>query len=59
MNDRKVMEVMGLPAEAHVACPACGEPVWDVAYGYKLAKCWNTAGHEDGGTLAFDTMDED
>lgn len=40
-------------------CPECGEEVWDVPNGSKLAKCWNTEGHADGGTLAFDTMDED
>lgn len=43
-----------------LTCPECGEPVWDGPEGHKLAKCWNTSGHADGGTLAFDTMpDED
>lgn len=35
-------------------CPECGEVVWDVANGSKLAKCWNAEGHASGGTLAFD-----
>ena len=30
-----------------VVCPDCGEPVWDVAHGHKLNKCW-------GCGLAFD-----
>lgn len=37
-------------------CPECGEEVWDGPRGHKLAKCWNTDGHESGDTLAFDTM---
>lgn len=24
-----------------VQCPNCGQPVWDVAFGHKLNKCWN------------------
>lgn len=40
-----------------VVCPECGQPVWDRAFASKLAKCWNTEGHKDGGTLAFDTME--
>lgn len=40
-------------------CPECGETVWDLPHGSKLAKCWNSEGHESGGTLAFDTMGED
>jgi hypothetical protein len=43
----------------YLTCPECGEPVWDGPEGHKLAKCWNTEGHEDGGTLAFDTMSDD
>ncbi len=39
-------------------CPYCQEPVWDVARGHKLAKCWNYH-PETGGTLAFDEMDDD
>lgn len=39
-------------------CPECGEDVWDLPFASKLAKCWNAEGHEDGGTLAFDTMDD-
>lgn len=43
-----------------LTCPECGDDVWDLPHGHKLAKCWNTEGHADGGTLAFDTMsDED
>ncbi len=37
-------------------CPACGEPVWDGPMGHKLAKCWNSEGHTNGLTLAFDTF---
>lgn len=44
---------------AVLACPECGEDVWDGPVGHKLAKCWNTQGHESGGTLAFDTMTDD
>lgn len=44
---------------ATLTCPECGEDVWDLPYGHKLAKCWNTEGHADGGTLAFDTMSDD
>jgi predicted RNA-binding Zn-ribbon protein involved in translation (DUF1610 family) len=40
-------------------CPECGEEVWDLPRGHKLAKCWNSEGHADGGTLAFDTMDDE
>jgi hypothetical protein len=42
--------------DAPLTCPECGEPVWDGPKGHKLAKCWNTEGHADGGTLAFDTV---
>jgi len=42
-----------------LTCPECGERVWDGPSGHKLAKCWNTEGHADGGTLAFDTMGDD
>lgn len=39
-------------------CPECGEVVWDLPHGSKLAKCW--AVHPStGGTLAFDTMSDD
>lgn len=38
-----------------VACPECGEAVWDVAKGHKLHKCWNGEGHASGDPLAFDT----
>lgn len=41
-----------------VLCPECGEDVWDLPSGSKLAKCWNTEGHVNGGTLAFDTMSD-
>lgn len=40
-------------------CPECGEPIWDLPTGNKLAKCWNYEGHPDGNSLAFDTTDED
>lgn len=33
--------------EDGLRCPACNEVVWDVAFGYKLNKCWNCM-------LAFD-----
>lgn len=33
-------------------CPKCGKEIWDLPYGYKLAKCWNCM-------LAFDTMKEE
>lgn len=39
-------------------CPQCGEPIWDLPFGSKLAKCWNTEEH-DGNTLAFDTMEDE
>lgn len=39
-------------------CPECGEEVWDLPFASKLAKCWNAEGHSDGGTLAFDTMED-
>ena len=42
-----------------ITCPECNEAIWDLPHGHKLAKCWNTEGHADGGTLAFDTMDEE
>jgi hypothetical protein len=42
-----------------LVCPECGEPVWDSPFGYKLAKCWNAEGHSNGGTLAFDTMEDE
>lgn len=42
-----------------LTCPECGEEIWDGPVGSKLAKCWNTEGHTDGGTLAFDTMDDE
>lgn len=35
-------------------CPECGEPVWDLPKGHKLAKCWNYGGHKSGHSLAFD-----
>lgn len=41
----------------NLKCPECGEPIWDLPSGHKLAKCWNTEGHKDGGTVAFDTLD--
>jgi hypothetical protein len=34
----------------------CDKPVWDMPRGHKLAKCWNSSGHEHGAPLAFDTM---
>jgi hypothetical protein len=37
---------LGASEAAAVPCPECGEPVWDVAHGSKLNKCWNTAGTE-------------
>jgi hypothetical protein len=40
-------------------CPECGEPVWDGPYGHKLAKCWNSEGHESGAPLVFDTMEDE
>jgi hypothetical protein len=40
-------------------CPHCKEPIWDVPRGHKLAKCWNSEGHEHGAPLAFDTMPDD
>jgi hypothetical protein len=40
-------------------CPECGEPVWDMPKGYKLARCWNGAGHASGSNLAFSTMDDE
>jgi hypothetical protein len=46
-------------AWTELRCPECDEPVWDGPFGSKLAKCWNSGGHADGGTLAFDTMPED
>lgn len=48
-----------MPATQTLTCPECGEDVWDLPYGHKLAKCWNTEGHADGGTLAFDTMSDE
>lgn len=33
-------------------CPKCGEPVWDVAFGHKLNKCW-------GCGIAFDLYADD
>jgi hypothetical protein len=44
--------------ETCLTCPECGQEIWDGPFGSKLAKCWNTEGHADGGTLAFDTMDD-
>lgn len=44
---------------SELLCPDCGEPVWDLPQGHKLAKCWNVAGHSSGTTLAFDTMTDD
>lgn len=44
---------------AELKCPECGEHVWDMPHGSKLAKCWNAVGHASGGTLAFDTMGDD
>lgn len=41
-----------------LTCPECGEIVWDLPQGSKLAKCWNSENHANGGTLAFDTMEE-
>jgi hypothetical protein len=40
-------------------CPECDADVWDGPEGSKLAKCWNAEGHADGGTLAFDAMEDD
>ena len=40
-------------------CPECSEEIWDLPHGYKLAKCWNAAGHQSGAPLAFDTMGDD
>lgn len=34
-------------------CTECLEEIWDEAHGSKLAKCWNTDSHADGGTLAM------
>ncbi len=42
-----------------LTCPDCGEPIWDLPHGHKLAKCWNAEGHDGGGPLAFDTMTEE
>jgi hypothetical protein len=42
-----------------LTCPECGEAVWDLPRGSKLAKCWNSEAHESGGPLAFDTMPDD
>jgi hypothetical protein len=41
-----------------LTCPECGESVWDLPKGSKLAKCWNAEGHASGGTLAFDSMSD-
>lgn len=49
----------GIPGSTGLVCPECGEPIWDRPSGSKLAKCWNTAGHTGGGTLAFDTMGDE
>jgi hypothetical protein len=40
-----------------LTCPECGEAVWDLPRGSKLAKCWNSEAHESGGPLAFDTKE--
>lgn len=41
-------------------CPECGEPIWDLPFASKLAKCWNDHPNINGtGTLAFDTMGDD
>lgn len=45
-----------LRAALPLTCPECGEEVWDGPRGHKLAKCWNSEGHESGAPLAFDTM---
>ena len=56
-SDVELLEAAGVPEHADtLTCPECGEEVWDGPHGSKLAKCWNTDGHESGGTLAFDTM---
>ncbi len=34
----------------NLRCPDCGEPIWDHAFGSKLAKCW-------GCGIAFDQME--
>ena len=39
-------------APVALVCPQCGEPIWDMPYASKLAKCW-------GCGLAFDTMSDD
>jgi hypothetical protein len=45
---------------ATLCCPECGEEIWDLPYGSKLAKCWNAHEGVGGtGTLAFDTMSDD
>lgn len=43
----------------NLKCPECGEDIWDVPSGSKLAKCWNGDAHADGRPLAFDTMTDD
>lgn len=50
---------LGKVAAPKVSCPECGADVWDVAQGSKLNKCWNSEAHASGGTLAFDTDEED
>lgn len=48
------------PGALHaLVCPSCNEAIWDGPQGSKLAKCWNTEGHDDGRTLAFDTMGDE
>jgi predicted RNA-binding Zn-ribbon protein involved in translation (DUF1610 family) len=45
--------------DVYLACPECGEEIWDKPHGHKLAKCWNSEGHETGMTLAFTTMEDE
>lgn len=56
-HDVELLEAAGVPERIH--CPECGGEVWDMPHGSKLAKCWNTDVHANGGTLAFDTMGDD
>jgi hypothetical protein len=50
---------LGYGETGNLVCPECGEEIWDMPSGSKLAKCWNAEGHEHGGTLAFDTIADD